>query len=245
MSDPVAKTLKIGLLGQIEEPVSTLPQPRTIAEAITALVTLLHEANMVAGRFEPDDLVTLGFKRITTTLNKFHKHLGKLVGIKSAPRDVPLESTMEPRSQSREMTLQDIEVRPPPPAAVWNTRPTAVSPQVPSPPPAQDAADSSSQGSSTPSHVGRMPLGPAGAALLQARARDASSKSRFHEMATRGQPPEMRPSGRLKFRPDGDYRQSPEIDPSPRGEDAGEEAPTDPVGNLQAYFDAAMARFLQ
>ena len=31
----------------------------------------------------------------------------------------------------------------------------------------------------------------------------------------------------------------------PRGEDAGGEAPTSPVGNLQAYFDAAMARFVQ
>ena len=174
VSDPVAKTLEIGLLGQIEGPVSTLPQPQTIAEAITALVTLLREANMVAGSFELDDLFTLGFKRINTTLIKLHKHLGKLVGINSAPRDVPLEATMEPMSQTSQMTLQDIEVRPPPPAAFWNTRPTTVSPQVPLPPPAQDAADSSSQGSSTLSHVGRMPLGQAGAALLQARACDAS-----------------------------------------------------------------------
>ena len=31
----------------------------------------------------------------------------------------------------------------------------------------------------------------------------------------------------------------------PRDEDAGGDAPTNTVGNLQTYFDAAMARFLQ
>ena len=60
---------------------SSLPQPRTVAEAVTALVTLLREANMVAGQFEPHTLFDLGFDNITSLLNKMHKRLAILVGI--------------------------------------------------------------------------------------------------------------------------------------------------------------------
>ena len=69
-SDPVAKVLAIRLLGQLGGPVSPLPQPRTVAEAVTALVTLLREANMVAGQFEPHTLFDLGFDNIKSLLNR-------------------------------------------------------------------------------------------------------------------------------------------------------------------------------
>ena len=45
----------------------------------------------------------------------------------------------------------------------------------------QAAAGHSSQGSSAPSSVSRMPLDPAGAALLQVRAREALTEQLTHE----------------------------------------------------------------
>ena len=44
-------------------------------------MTLLRNAGMIVGRFEPNELIDLGFDSITTTLEKMHKRLGVLVGI--------------------------------------------------------------------------------------------------------------------------------------------------------------------
>ena len=111
------------------------------------------------------------------------------------------------------------------------------------PPGIQAADDLSSHSSSTPDPVNRIPLGPERAAMLQDRARGDRNLHDVHEMTTRVQPNIQTPD-RLKFRPmkkqhDRGWNSAP-----PRDEDAGGEATTDPVGNLQTYFDAAMARFL-
>ena len=75
-SDPVATALEIRPLGQLGGTVSPLPPFRTV----TALVTLLRESNMVAGRFDPNSLFDLGFDSITSTLTNLHKRLAILVG---------------------------------------------------------------------------------------------------------------------------------------------------------------------
>ncbi|CAI5701227.1 unnamed protein product [Peronospora effusa] len=74
-SDPVAKILEIRQLGQLTGPVSTLSRLHSVTDAITVLVTMLREANMVAGWFDPDDVLSLGFDRITTTLEHMYKRL--------------------------------------------------------------------------------------------------------------------------------------------------------------------------
>ena len=60
---------------------STLPKLRTLADAITALVSILRKAGTITGRFEPDDLFAMWFDSIKTTLEKLHKRLGIFVGI--------------------------------------------------------------------------------------------------------------------------------------------------------------------
>ncbi|CAH0522648.1 unnamed protein product [Peronospora belbahrii] len=80
-SDPVTKALEIRLLGQLSGPVSTLPKVRMVADAITALVTLLREAGMVAGRFKPENLVSPGFNSVETTSEILYKRFGILMEI--------------------------------------------------------------------------------------------------------------------------------------------------------------------
>ena len=213
-SDPVATALEIRPLGQLGGPVSPLPPLRTVTEAVTALVTLLHESNMVAGRFDPNSLFDLGFDSITSTLNKLHKRLAILVGTTPRNDNVPPATSKTTPSRDSQMTLQDIEVRPPPvlplgnqgaiprhPPPMLPPENQGVTPRHPPPmlPPGIQAADDlSSHGSSTPDPVNRMPLGPAGAAMLQARARGVRNVHDAYEMATRVQP-NIQISDRLNY----------------------------------------------
>ncbi|CAI5721616.1 unnamed protein product [Peronospora farinosa] len=96
-----------------------------------------------------------------------------------------------------------------------------------------------SPGSSSTGSVTRMPLGPTGAALLQARARSAEQEPRGLGMATRGEN-----ENHSDFQPMGNQQRKKLDFALPRDEDAGGEGPTYPVGDLQTLFDAAMARFL-
>ena len=82
------------------------------------------------------------------------------------------------------------------------------------------------------------------------RGGDASGSSkgrqkriRCSKMMPRVQPNIQTPD-RLKFRPMEMQHDRGGNSASPRDEDAGGEATSDPVDNLQTYFDAAMARFL-
>ena len=143
------------------------------------------------------------------------------------------------------MTLQDIAVHPQAQETTEDPREKPGLPQQTLPPCIQVAAGQSSQGSSVTSCVTRMPLGPKGTTLLQARVRDAEQEQRAHETATSGQPMEYRAPDRSKFQLMENQQERIMNFASPRDEDAGGEAPTNPVGNLQTYFDAAMARFLQ
>ncbi|CAI5706016.1 unnamed protein product [Peronospora farinosa] len=111
-SDPFAKILEIRQLGQLTGPVSTLPRLHSVTDAITALVTMLREANMVAGRLDPDDLLSLGFDRITKALEHIHKRLSILVGTTPATEHPPLVTPTQTRSKDSQMTLQDITVDP-------------------------------------------------------------------------------------------------------------------------------------
>ncbi|CAI5706022.1 unnamed protein product [Peronospora farinosa] len=111
-SDPFAKILEIRQLGQLTGPVSTLPRLHSVTDAITALVTMLREANMVAGRLDPDDLLSLGFDRITKALEHMHKRLSILVGTTPATEHPPLVTPTQTRSKDSQMTLQDITVDP-------------------------------------------------------------------------------------------------------------------------------------
>ena len=54
---------------------SPLPKIWKTTDAITALVTFLREAGMVAGGFEPDVLFCQGFDNIKITLQILHKCL--------------------------------------------------------------------------------------------------------------------------------------------------------------------------
>ncbi|CAI5706257.1 unnamed protein product [Peronospora effusa] len=140
---------------------------------------------MVAGRFDPDDLLSLGFDRITTTLEHMHKRLPILVDTTPATEHPPLATPTHTRSKDSQMTLQDITVGPHMYGAAG--RPGAN--QGPSQhlmPSVQREAAPWSPGSSSPGSVTRMPLGPTGAALLQARARSAEQKQRALETGTRG-----------------------------------------------------------
>ena len=148
---------------------SPLPPFRTVTEAVTALVTLLRESNMVAGRFDPNSLFDLGFDSITSTLTKLHKRLAILVGTTPSKDNVPPATSRTTPSRDSQMTLQDIEVRPPPML----------------PPGIQGADDLSSHSSSTPDTVSRRPLGPARAAMLQARARGDRNVHDVPKMTTR------------------------------------------------------------
>ncbi|CAH0474366.1 unnamed protein product [Peronospora belbahrii] len=187
-SDPVTRALEIRLLCQLNEPVSTLPKLRTVTNAITALVTLLREAGMVAGRFEPEDLFSLGFNNIKTTLEILHKRLGILVGTTPVLLDSPPATAAKAPSDDSQMTLQDIEVHP---REQWST---------------EDPWSMRGLLQTT------LPQGP--------------------------QVPARQTLQRNEPRPVPNYTSS-------RDEAAREGVPTNLVGNLQAYFDAAMAKFLQ
>ncbi|CAI5709105.1 unnamed protein product [Peronospora effusa] len=160
-SDPVVKTLEIRQLGQLTGPVSTLPRLHSVTDAITALVTLLREANMVAGRFDPDDLLSLG--NGTPTSGDTYTH-----AVQGQPDDASrhhggsphVRNRRPPRGESRPISTPDAK------------RPEGSSTVVP--------------GSSSTRSVTRMPLGPTGAALLQARARSAEQEPRVLGSATRG-----------------------------------------------------------
>ena len=219
-SDPVAKLLEIQLLGELGGPVSPIPQLQTVTEAVTALVTLLREENMVAGQFVPNTLIDLGLNSITSLLNKLHKRLAILVGTTTRPINVPLTPPMTTPSRDSQMTLQDFEappqVRPQPDIPILRRRH-----QPPLPPSICDAEQRSSCGSSVPDQCDRMPLGPAGAAMLQARARGGVDYQGIQETTTRVHPKDIQSPDRVKFCPIGmRHRENINFSP-PRDEDAG------------------------
>ncbi|CAI5705396.1 unnamed protein product [Peronospora effusa] len=237
-SDPVAKILEIRQLGQLTGPVSTLPRLHSVTDANTALVTLLCEANMVAGRFDPDDLLSLGLDRITKALEHMHRRLSILVVTTPATEHPPLGTPTHMRSNDSQMTLQDITVGPHMYGDAGHPGANQDSSQHRMPSGQREAAPWS-PGSSSTGSITMMPLGPTGAALFQARARSAEQEPRGLGTATRGknenhsdfQPMENQQEKKLEFA-------------LPRDEDAGGEGPTYPVDDLQTLFDAAMARFL-
>ena len=219
-SDPVIQSLDIQLLWRLGGPVSTLPRLQTVTDAITALVTLLREAGMVAGNFDPDELFTLGFDKITSTLTKLHKRLGILVGIVPTKSDLPPASHVTKPSTDSQMTLQDIEVdcqARPSDLQGKQGRPTQQDGSVYT----QAVEERSSRASSEDRPVSRMPLGPTGAALLQARARGAAQEQQAQETTTRVQPMNNWTPDRLKFQPMGMQQVHTMNNALPRGEDAG------------------------
>ncbi|CAI5716890.1 unnamed protein product [Peronospora effusa] len=148
--DPVMKTLKVKLLDQVQGPITALPTTITDLEVLKAVMNLLHEAGMDAGNFTAETLFDFGFETSKKTLVTLHGHLKTLVGefsLKEVPR-------------------QDGEV---------------VDPGVGSPAGSLDESSPRSQYESATSSmmsalmdtVDRMQLGPAGAALLEARIREA------------------------------------------------------------------------
>ena len=112
ISDPVMRVLEIRLLGQRTGPMSPRPRLRTVADAITALITLLREANMVVKRLEPDDIFTLEINRITTSLERLHKHLRILVGNTPTQTDISLAASSTQEAQKSQLTLRDIDTQP-------------------------------------------------------------------------------------------------------------------------------------
>ena len=85
----------------------------------------------------------------------------------------------------------------------------------------QAVEERSSQASSEDRTVNRMPLGPTGAALLQARARGAAQEQQAQETTTRVQPMNNWTPDRLKFQPMGMQQVQTMNNALPRGEDAG------------------------
>ena len=63
-SDLIPEMLEIRLLSLLGVLVSTLSKLRTTLNAITAIIALLGEENMVSGGFETENLFALGFDHV-------------------------------------------------------------------------------------------------------------------------------------------------------------------------------------
>ena len=113
---------------------------------------------MVAKSFEPDDMLNLGFDRITTSLYKLHKHLGILVGNATAQTEVPLAADTTQEADKSQLTVEDIEIYPSTHVVTWDPRSMEDLSREFRSSSAHSAAGMSSQGSSTPSHASRMLL---------------------------------------------------------------------------------------
>ena len=156
----------------------------------TALVTLLPEAGMVAGRFKPNDLFAVRFDKIQVTLKKRHMRLGILVGIHPAKCDLSPTANVWETSSDSQMKLQDIDVHSQMQETTRDPRSIHDKSQETMPPCAHVVARQSSQGSSSNSRVSRTPLRQTGAAFVHPRARHAERDERTHETVTGGQPTE-------------------------------------------------------
>ncbi|CAI5713842.1 unnamed protein product [Peronospora effusa] len=175
----------------------------------------LRGANMVAGRFDPDDLLSMGLDRITTTLEHMHKRLSIQVGTAPAKEHPPLVTPTHMRSKDSQMTLQDITVGP----HMYGAAGHPGAKQDPSQhrgSSGQREAAPWSPGSSSTGSVTTMPLGPTGAALLQARSRSAEQEPSGLETATRG-----KNENHSNFQPMGNQQGKKLEFALPRDEDAG------------------------
>uniref|UniRef100_A0AAV1UDG5 Uncharacterized protein n=1 Tax=Peronospora matthiolae TaxID=2874970 RepID=A0AAV1UDG5_9STRA len=169
------KVLQINLLGILEGLVSPLPRLRTVIEAVTALVTLLREAKVAAGKFELSTLSDLGFKSIKSMLEKLHKRLASLVGTATRHNNVSPAQPIPMPSSDRQMKLQDFVTQPQARPQLDKPKVTRRPPPANLPPGIQDADERSSPCSSALDQYDQMPLGPAGAAMLQDCARGGAT----------------------------------------------------------------------
>ncbi|CAI5701234.1 unnamed protein product [Peronospora effusa] len=148
--DPLMKALKVKLMDQFHGPITALPTTTTDLEVLKAVMNLLHEAGMAAGNFTADTHFDFGFETLKKTLVTLHGHLKTLVG-EFPPKEIPRQDggVVDPGVGSPAGSLGESSPR------------------------SQHESATSSMMSALMDTVDRMQLGPGGAALLEARIREA------------------------------------------------------------------------
>ncbi|GMF34497.1 unnamed protein product [Phytophthora fragariaefolia] len=131
--------LELRQIGDLQGPLAPPQMATGKLDAVKSLMSLLKEAGLVAGRFDANDILDLYLDRIQSSTQGLFDRLKALVG-GAQPRTAP--------------------VMPAPglPTHIGSTECRTASPYV-----------STAEGSDTSSEPRRMPLGPSGAAMLQAR----------------------------------------------------------------------------
>ncbi|CAI5706020.1 unnamed protein product [Peronospora farinosa] len=190
--DPVMKALKVKLLDQVHGPITALPTTTTDLEVLKAVMNMLHEAGMDAGNFTAETLFDFGFETLKKTLVTLHGHLKTLVG-EFLPKEVPRQDggVVDPGVGSPSASLGESSPR------------------------SQYESATSSMMSALMDTVDRMQLGPAGAALLEARIRETGHMDTATPWVQRQAQEET--EARCKVEPSA----------------------------LQSYFDKAMTKFLE
>ncbi|CAI5725209.1 unnamed protein product [Peronospora effusa] len=208
--DPVMKALKVKLLDQVHGPITALPTTNTDQEVLKAVMNLLHGAGMAAGNFTAETLFDFGFETLKKTLVTLHGHLKTLVG-EFPPKEVPRQDggVVDPGVGSPAASLGESSPR------------------------SQYESATSSMMSALMDTVDRMQLGPAGAALLEARIREAGHV----DTATPW----------VQHQAQEETEAWCKVEPRLMGTKTDQETKTESVSPsaLQSYFDKAMTKFLE
>ncbi|CAI5706521.1 unnamed protein product [Peronospora effusa] len=208
--DPVMKALKVKLRDQVHGPITALPTTTTDLEVLKAVMNLLHEAGMAAGNFTAETLFDFGFETLKKTLVTLHGHLKTLVG-EFPPKEVPHQDggVVDPGVGSPAGSLGESSPR------------------------SQYESATSSMMSALMDTVDRMQLGPAGAALLETRIREAGHMDTATPWVQRQAQEET--EARCK------------VEPRLMGTKTDQETKAESVSPsaLQSYFDKAMTKFLE
>ncbi|GMF53004.1 unnamed protein product [Phytophthora fragariaefolia] len=137
--DPVMLMLELKQIGDLQGPLAPPQMATGKLDADKALMSLLKEAGLVAGRFDTNDLFDLDLGQIQSSTQGLFDRLKALVG------------EIQPRTDS---AMPDPGL----PTHIGSIGCRTASPYV-----------SAAEGSDTSSEPRRMSLGPSGAAMLQAR----------------------------------------------------------------------------
>lgn len=209
--DPVMKTLKVKMLGRVHGPISPLPFTTTDLETTKAILNLLRKVGMIVGNFKAETLFDFGFEALNDTLTALHKYLKALVG-EVLPKRVQgqVKEMMDPALSPSLGSLDGSSSR------------------------YEYASATSSMVSALMDTVDRMQLGPAGAAMLQARMR---------EVGDTGTPPPRAQHQKHEDPRNTENKTEPRSQKMQNIQDASP-GPSSP-SVLRSYFEKAMAKFLE
>eukprot|EP00644_Phytophthora_capsici_P005544 jgi/Phyca11/12923/fgenesh1_pg.PHYCAscaffold_2_\ len=146
IDDPVMKMMKPKLIGDLQGPVIKPAKPVDQAAAISALMRMLKEAGIVAGNFNAEELLELDLPTLEGSAKHLVKLLTPLVGAIISTADQGLTTTYSSQSGSPHSSFAS----------------------------AKTSARVSEAGSDSSIELSRMTLGPAGAAMLEARKKESN-----------------------------------------------------------------------